>query len=73
MITEEGNIARATAANVTSEEELAAAIAECGRVGQVDILHNNVGISVAGGDAPIEDITSEAFDLLINVNLRGMV
>ncbi|MEC8203321.1 MAG: SDR family NAD(P)-dependent oxidoreductase [Pseudomonadota bacterium] len=73
-ITEEGNIARATAADVTSEEEVAAAIAECKDAwGQVDILHNNVGISVAGGDAPIEDITSEAFDLLINVNLRGMV
>lgn len=73
-ITEEGNIARATAADVTLEEEVAAAIAECKDAwGQVDILHNNVGISVAGGDAPIEDITSEAFDLLINVNLRGMV
>ncbi|MEC8198791.1 MAG: SDR family NAD(P)-dependent oxidoreductase, partial [Pseudomonadota bacterium] len=47
-ITEEGNIARATAADVTSEEEVAAAIAECKDAwGKVDILHNNVGISVA--------------------------
>jgi NAD(P)-dependent dehydrogenase (short-subunit alcohol dehydrogenase family) len=59
---------------VTSEEQVAAAIKECKDAwGSVDVLHNNVGISVAGGDAPIEDITTEAFDLLINVNLRGMV
>ena len=74
LITEEGNIARAAVADVTSEEQVAAAIKECKDAwGSVDVLHNNVGISVAGGDAPIEDITTEAFDLLINVNLRGMV
>jgi NAD(P)-dependent dehydrogenase (short-subunit alcohol dehydrogenase family) len=74
LITEEGNIARAAVADVTSEEQVAAAIKECKDAwGSVDVLHNNVGISVAGGDAPIEDITTEAFDLLVNVNLRGMV
>ena len=41
--------------------------------GNVDILHNNVGISIAGGDARVEDISAQAFDHIISVNLRGMV
>ncbi len=45
----------------------------CARWGCIDILHNNVGFSLAGGDAVMEDITSEAFDLVTTVNLRGMV
>ena len=74
LITKEGNIARAEAADVTSEYEIAKAIGACNDTwGKVDILHNNVGVSLAGGDAPIEDITTDAFDHLINVNLRGMV
>ena len=74
LITEEGNVSRAAVADVTDEEQVAVAIRECKVAwGKLDILHNNVGISVAGGDAPIEDITTEAFNLLINVNLRGMV
>ena len=74
LITEEGNVARAAVADVTDEDQVAAAVNACKDAwGTLDILHNNVGISVAGGDAPIEDITTEAFDLLINVNLRGMV
>ena len=40
---------------------------------RIDILHNNVGISVAGNDAPVTDITVEAFDHIMAVNLRGMV
>ena len=32
------------------------------RWGRIDILHNNVGISVAGNDAAVEDITTAAFD-----------
>ena len=41
--------------------------------GQLDILHNNVGISVAGGDAPVTEITVEAFDLIMAVNIRSVV
>ena len=43
------------------------------RWGRIDILHNNVGISVAGNDAAVEDITTAAFDRIVAVNLRGMV
>jgi NAD(P)-dependent dehydrogenase (short-subunit alcohol dehydrogenase family) len=61
-------------ADVTREATLAAAIAEaCRRWGRLDILHYNVGVSIAGGDAPLLDITEAAFDHLCTVNLRGAV
>ncbi|MEM9622620.1 MAG: SDR family NAD(P)-dependent oxidoreductase, partial [Pseudomonadota bacterium] len=41
--------------------------------GSLNILHNNVGVSLSGGDAPTEDITEAAFDGLVHTNLRGMV
>jgi NAD(P)-dependent dehydrogenase (short-subunit alcohol dehydrogenase family) len=43
------------------------------RWGRVDILHNNVGVSLAGGDAPLADITEQAFDHICAINLRGAV
>jgi NAD(P)-dependent dehydrogenase (short-subunit alcohol dehydrogenase family) len=39
----------------------------------VDILHNNVGVSLAGGDASPLEITEEAFDRVCAINLRGTV
>ena len=69
-----GGRAAAFEADVTVEDALQAAIEECTRrFGRIDVLHNNVGISLAGGDAPVHRITSEAFDHLVAVNLRGMV
>ena len=41
--------------------------------GRIDVLHNNVGVSIAGNDAPVTDITVEAFDFVTAVNLRSMV
>ena len=38
---------------------------------RIDILHNNVGISVEGGDAPLEDVSIDAFELIFDVNLLG--
>jgi len=74
LIAKEGGEAFAVAADVTSEESVMAAVKACvDRWGRIDILHNNVGISVEGGDAPITEITTEAFDRIISVNLRGMV
>jgi NAD(P)-dependent dehydrogenase (short-subunit alcohol dehydrogenase family) len=62
------------AADVTNEASLQEMIAGCIALwGRIDILHNNVGVSLAGGDAVIEDITSEAFDRIMRINLRGMV
>jgi NAD(P)-dependent dehydrogenase (short-subunit alcohol dehydrogenase family) len=74
MIAAEGGEAAAYEADVTVEESVQAAIAECvRRYGRIDILHNNVGVSLAGGDAPITEITAEAFDRVTDINLRGMV
>lgn len=74
LIEGEGAEAIALRADVTDEKQLSAAIRECAeRWGTIDILHNNVGIALAGGDAPVHEITVEAFDQLVAVNLRGMV
>jgi NAD(P)-dependent dehydrogenase (short-subunit alcohol dehydrogenase family) len=40
---------------------------------RIDVLHYNVGFSIAGGDASPTEITEEAFDRVLTVNLRGMV
>ncbi len=43
------------------------------RWGRIDILHYNVGVSIAGGDAPLDQITEQAFDRIAAVNLRGAI
>jgi NAD(P)-dependent dehydrogenase (short-subunit alcohol dehydrogenase family) len=61
-------------ADVMHESELKAAIeAAHKRFGRIDVLHYNVGIAVAGGDAPVTEITEDAFDLISAVNIRGAV
>ena len=71
---DQGGEAVACEADVTDEASIQAAVADCmARWGRVDILHNNVGISVAGGDAAVTEITTEAFDRVMAVNLRGTV
>ena len=62
-IRQEGFDSVALAADVTREGDLAHAMQEVQRLwGSLDILHNNVGVSIAGGDADVLDITEEAFD-----------
>src|SRR5206468_1725798 len=41
--------------------------------GRIDVLHYNVGLSIAGGDAQPTEITEEAFDRIVAINLRGCV
>jgi len=61
-------------ADVTREATLAQAIAAAHeRWGHIDILHYNVGVSIAGGDKPLLEITEEAFDRISAINLRGAV
>lgn len=73
LITQFGGQAFACTADVVSEQSLAKMVDECvARFGRIDVLHNNVGISVTGGDAHVEDISEAAFDLIYQVNLRGM-
>jgi len=74
MIRDEGGDAKAVQADVTIEDEVKAAVDACvAEWGRIDILHNNVGISVEGGDAEITEIKSDAFDRIVAVNLRSMV
>ena len=61
-------------ADVTKEQTLAAMVAEARRRwGRIDILHNNVGVSIAGGDKPLLELTEEAFDRVSAINLRGTI
>src|SRR6185369_3431491 len=49
------------AADGTDAAAVEAAIAECvSRFRRIDILHNNVGVSLTGGDAPLTEITTDA-------------
>ncbi len=61
-------------ADVTREATLKAAIeAARARWGRIDVLHYNVGVSIAGGDASPTEITEEAFDRVTAINLRGAI
>ncbi|HZB90061.1 MAG TPA: SDR family NAD(P)-dependent oxidoreductase [Stellaceae bacterium] len=74
MAKAEGGECVAAEADVTREATLAAAVAAAEkRWSRVDILHNNVGVSIAGGDASPLDITEEAFDRIAAINLRGTI
>jgi NAD(P)-dependent dehydrogenase (short-subunit alcohol dehydrogenase family) len=74
MVRKEGGDCFAFAADVTQESTLEAMIAEAKkRWGRIDILHYNVGVSIAGGDASPTEITEEAFDRITAINLRGAV
>lgn len=74
IIEAEGGTAAACQVDVVNEDDLKNMVDECVNLwGRVDTLHNNVGISVAGGDAGPDAITSEAFDLIMSVNLRSVV
>src|SRR6185437_193338 len=69
----EGGKAFAFAADIRDEEQVRAMAAACmERHGRIDILHNNVGASLALGDATATELKVEAFDQIVAVNLRGM-
>jgi len=74
MVSQGGGECVAFEADVTKEAALAAAIAAAQkRWGRIDILHYNVGVSIAGGDAPLLEFTEEAFDRISAINLRGAI
>jgi NAD(P)-dependent dehydrogenase (short-subunit alcohol dehydrogenase family) len=74
LITDGGGHALPFEADATSEAAVREMAAQCEqKFGRIDILHNNVGISLTGNDAPITEITEEAFDLCLAVNLKSMV
>ncbi len=74
MITGEGMTAEAYYLDVRQENsirETTAAVLQ--RWQKIDVLHNNVGVSIAGGDAAVEDIAAATYDRLVEINQRGMV
>src|SRR5438105_11014322 len=72
MIEAEGGQAAACAADVTLEEQVKRMIAQTvERYGGLDILHNNVGASIALGDARADEISVEAFDRSFAVNFKS--
>lgn len=74
QITQAGGEALACEADVTREETLAAAVAQaCTRWQRVDVLHNNVGVSIAGGDTPLAEFSEAVFDRVHAINLRGTI
>src|SRR5258708_28904069 len=74
MIAAKGGTAVAIKADVTKNAELKAMAEDArARWGRIDILHNNVGGSPAGGDAQLPDITREALDRCIAINLKSCI
>ena len=72
MVRKAGGDSAAFEADVTKEATLAAAVAAARkRWGRIDILHYNVGASIAGGDASPTAITHQAFARLSALKLRG--
>jgi NAD(P)-dependent dehydrogenase (short-subunit alcohol dehydrogenase family) len=74
MIAGKQGSAIAFKADVTKNAEIKAMVADAhGRWGGIDILHNNVGVSLSGGDAELLDITEEAFDRCVAINLKSCI
>jgi NAD(P)-dependent dehydrogenase (short-subunit alcohol dehydrogenase family) len=74
QIIEEGGEAFALRVDVLSEHDIVAMTNACTEQwGRIDILHNNVGVSILGGDAPLTEIESEDFARVTAINLTGMV
>jgi NAD(P)-dependent dehydrogenase (short-subunit alcohol dehydrogenase family) len=73
-ITDAGGNARAIEADVTDEDAVVSMVQAClVDLNQIDVLHNNVGASLSLGDGPVTEITSDAFDRVIALNLKSVV
>ena len=69
-----GGIGSAYKADVTIEAEIKMMVEHTQlNFGKIDILHNNVGVSIAGGDAEITQIQNNDFDRIMAINLKSMV
>jgi NAD(P)-dependent dehydrogenase (short-subunit alcohol dehydrogenase family) len=74
MIAAKGGTAAAFKADVTRNAELEAMVADAlGRWGRIDILHNNVGVSLAGGDSELSSFTEEALERCVAINLKSCI
>jgi NAD(P)-dependent dehydrogenase (short-subunit alcohol dehydrogenase family) len=74
MIKASQGTAVAFKADVTRDAEIKAMVADAhSRWGRIDILHNNVGVSISGGDAELLEITEENFDRCVAINLKSCI
>jgi NAD(P)-dependent dehydrogenase (short-subunit alcohol dehydrogenase family) len=74
MIGARGGTAAAFKADVTRNAELKAMVEDAKtRWGRIDILHNNVGVSLSGGDAELLDFTEEALERCVAINLKSCI
>ena len=74
MIGARGGTAAAFKADVTRNAELKAMVDDAkARWGRIDILHNNVGVSLAGGDTELLDFTEEALERCVAINLKSCI
>ena len=72
LILSDGGEAIAFQADVSREEDIVAALRDAvRRWGTLDVLHNNVGISMASGDGELVDVATEVLDKQYLVNFRG--
>ena len=66
LIQEKQGQAAACKADVTKDAEIKAMVDDAiKRWGRIDVLHNNVGVSLAGGDAELLQLTEVAFDRVV--------
>jgi NAD(P)-dependent dehydrogenase (short-subunit alcohol dehydrogenase family) len=74
MIVDAKGTAAACKADVTKNADLKAMADDAHkRWGRIDVLHNNVGVSLSGGDAELMEITEEAFDRCTAINLKSCI
>jgi len=70
IIRAEGGVCETALADVSQDGEVKAAVERCvAAFGGLDILHNNVGISMFGG---VAEVAPQDWDRVIAVNLKGM-
>src|ERR1700677_5282458 len=70
LIRKEGGTSIQVVGDVSRDADVKALVAKCmDEFGQVDILHNNVGINRA---APTALLTEEEWDLVMDVNVKAM-
>src|SRR3954452_4978920 len=73
IVAKHGTVA-AFRADVTKSADIKAMVADAtNRWGRIDVLHNNVGVSLSGGDAELDKITEEAFDRCVAINLKSCI
>ena len=74
MVAAKGGTAAAFKADATKVVELKAMAEDTvKRWGRIDILHNNVGVSLSGGDAELLDFTEEALERCVAINLKSCI